>query len=70
MFPGITESLDIMYGYLFININQLDVLNFIISLFQASTCFEHMCSSSGGQNCIIVSLREDSICERDGHLYV
>jgi hypothetical protein len=34
---------------LFININQLDALNFIISLFQASTCFEHMCSSSGGQ---------------------
>ena len=30
--------------YLFININQLDALNFIISLFQASTCFEQMCS--------------------------
>ena len=29
--------------YLFININQLDALN-LISLFQASTCFEHMCS--------------------------
>ena len=29
---------------LFINIKQLDALNFIISLFQASTCFEHMCS--------------------------
>ena len=42
--------------YLFININQLDALNFIISLFQASTCFEHMCSLSGGQNCIIQSL--------------
>ena len=26
---------------LFININQLDALNFIISLFKASTCFEH-----------------------------
>ena len=35
--------------YLFLNINQLDALNFIISLFHASTCFEHMCSSSGGQ---------------------
>ena len=35
--------------YLFININQLDALNFIISLFQACTCFEHMCLSSGGQ---------------------
>ena len=34
---------------LFLNINQLDALNFIISLFQACTCFEHMCSSSGGQ---------------------
>ena len=42
--------------YLFININQLEALNFIISLFQASTFFEHMCSSSGGQNCIIQSL--------------
>ena len=28
---------------LFLNINQFDPLNFIISLFQASTCFEHMC---------------------------
>ena len=36
--------------YLFININHLDALNFIISLFQASTCFEHMCLSSGRQN--------------------
>ena len=35
--------------YLFININQLDTLNFIISLFQASKCFEHVCLSSGGQ---------------------
>ena len=26
---------------LFLNINQLDALNFIISLFQASTCFKH-----------------------------
>ena len=32
-------------SYLFININQLDALNFIISLFQASTCFEHIESS-------------------------
>ena len=31
------------------NINQLDALNFIISLFQASTCFKNTCSSSGGQ---------------------
>ena len=34
---------------LFLSIKQLDALNFIISLFQASTCFEYMCSSSGGQ---------------------
>jgi len=35
-------------------INQLDAQNFCftISLFHASTCFEHMCLSSGGQNCI------------------
>ena len=35
-------------------INQLDAqcFCFTISLFHASTCFEHMCSSSGGQNCI------------------
>ena len=38
---------------LFINVNQLDALNFIISLFQTSTCFEHMCLSSVGQNCIM-----------------
>ena len=39
-------------------INQLDAQNFCftISLFHASTCFEHMCSSSGGQNCIIQRL--------------
>ena len=35
-------------------INQFDAQNFCftISLFHASTCFEHMCSSSGGQICI------------------
>ena len=35
-------------------INQLDAQNFCftISLFHASTCFEHMCSLSGIQNCI------------------
>jgi len=35
-------------------INQLDAQSFwfTISLSHASTCFEHMCSSSGGQNCI------------------
>jgi len=38
--------------YIYLNINQLDVLNFIMSLFHVSTCFEHMCSSSGGQNLV------------------
>ena len=41
---------------IYLNINQLDALNFIMSLFHASTCFQHMCSSSGGQNCTIQSL--------------
>ena len=41
--------------HVYLNINQLDALNFM-SLFQASTCFEHTCSSSGGQNCTIQSL--------------
>ena len=27
--------------YIYLNINQLDALNFIMSLFHASTCFEH-----------------------------
>ena len=42
--------------YIHLNINQLDTLNFIMSLFHASTCFEHTCSSPGGQNCTIQSL--------------
>ena len=41
---------------IYLNINQLDALNFIMSLFHASTCFEHMRSSSGGQNCTIQPL--------------
>jgi len=40
-------------GSFYLNINQLDALNVIMSLFHAPTCFEHMCSSSGGQNCTI-----------------
>ena len=28
--------------YIYRNINQLDALNFIMSLFHASTCFEHI----------------------------
>ena len=67
--------------YIYLNINQLDALNFV-SLFHASTYFEHMCSSSGGQNLYYAAsgiitlvggrpvhrLRED--CARDGHLQV
>jgi len=45
-----------LHASLLIYIKQLDALNFLISLFHASTCFEHMCSSSGGQNCTIQSL--------------
>ena len=37
-----------IYGYVFLNIDKLDALISIISLFQASTCYEQMCSSSGG----------------------
>jgi len=35
-------------------INQLDAQNvcFTVSLFHASICFEHLCSSSGGQEVI------------------
>ena len=29
--------------YIYLNINQLDAVNFIMSLFRASTCFEHKC---------------------------
>ena len=42
--------------HIYLNINQLDALSFIMSLFHASACFEHMCSSSGGQNCTIQHL--------------
>jgi len=51
-FPALKQMCVIrltLHYNLFININQLDALNFTISLFQASTCFEHMCSLSGGQ---------------------
>jgi len=50
--------LTVPYIFFISVINQLDAQNFCftISLFHASTCFEHMCSSSGGQNCIIEPL--------------
>jgi len=42
--------------FIYLNINQLDALNFIMSLFHASTCFEHTFSSSGDQNYTIQPL--------------
>ena len=44
-------------------INQLDAQNFCftISLFRASTCFEHMYSSSGGKNCITQPLESSHL---------
>jgi len=50
MFSYVTET-----QYLFISVfNQLDAQNLFHNkfLFHASTCFEQMCLSSGGQNCI------------------
>ena len=46
--------LTVHLGLFILVINQLDVRNFYFTmrLFHASTCFEHMWSSSGGQNCI------------------
>ena len=41
---------------IYLNINQLDAINFIISLFHVSTCFEHKCSSSGAQSTICTIL--------------
>ena len=44
-------------------INQIDAQNFCftIGLFHASTCFEHMCSSSGGRNCITQPLVSSNV---------
>ena len=51
-----------------------------MSLFSASTCFEHKCSSSGGQNCILQPMASSHsvggrpvhsplpTCAPDGHL--
>ena len=43
LLPSTSLRTTLIYD-LFLNINQLDALNFIISLFQASTCFDHMSS--------------------------
>ena len=57
--------------FLFVSvINQLDTQNFCftVSLFRASTCFEHMCPSSGVQNCITQPLVFILIINQfDGH---
>ena len=47
-------------------INQLDAQNFYfrVSLFHASTCFEQMCSSSGGQNCITQPPDDAHMCSK------
>jgi len=60
-FPHILEFKNLLTVHLSISIsviNQLDAQNvcFTISLFHISTCFEHMYSSPGGQNCITQSL--------------
>ena len=49
---SITIAVNIPKYFFILVINQLDAQNFCftISLFHASTCFEHMCPSSGGQN--------------------
>jgi len=66
LFPDISQlhknctgSTHATFSVVFVSeVNQLDAQKFCftISLFHASTCFEHMCSSSGGQNCIIQHL--------------
>ena len=47
--------------YIYRNIQQIDALNFIMSLFHASTCFGHMCSSSVCQKCTIPALVSPNI---------
>jgi len=43
-------AIQLIHKYLVLVINQLDAQHFYftISLFRASTCFEQVCSSSGG----------------------
>ena len=58
-------------GFFISVINQLDAQNycFTISLCHATICFEHMCSSSGGQNCITQPLEfwppdDENMCSK------
>jgi len=52
IFVNFDVLLTVHLGIFISVINQLDAQHFCfsVSLFHASTCFEHMCSSSGGQN--------------------
>jgi len=57
--------------FFFISVfNQLDAQNLFHNkfLFHDTTCFEHMCSSSGGQNCITQPLvSSHSVCDHLVH---
>ena len=42
--------------FFYLNINQLDALNFIRSLFHASTCFEHCCAHRQEAKIVLYSI--------------
>ena len=54
MLDGVSSLCDDTNRFLFISVfSQLDAQNlFHNKFFHASTCFEHMCKTSGGHNCI------------------
>ena len=45
-----------MEKYIYLNIKQLDALNFIMSLFHASICFEHCCAHRQEAKIVVYSL--------------
>ena len=49
-------------GNFYLNINQLDTLNFTISLFHASTCFEHHVLIVRGSKFVLYSLWYHHTC--------
>jgi len=61
-FPPYRVKVQNVRKYFYLKINQLDALNFIVSLFYASICFEHTFPSSGGQEAVPCT------GARDGHL--
>ena len=63
LFTAENPYLNIEVTYLFININQLDPLNFIISLFQASTFFEEVWWYQRLYNTILSSWRWAHVLE-------